>query len=215
MRTLPLPLAALGLALLAACSSTPNPGGPSGAQSIVVQPTGLLKVRSIYDFMPAGFPAPNGGPYPASGQLNGRYDYPEPIFGGWPVAVTPLDDTGNPSGPAVNTTTLEELAPDGGRYLTLPTGSYRVDLGIPSATAGNGAWTFTGSNVTQDGTTTPRGSTTSLTVTVAPGSDPHAATVARFLLACSLNGETQPFPTDGGGNVATLAWACQPTGFAP
>jgi hypothetical protein len=167
---------------------------------------GTLKVRKVYDYVGDRQGTPWGG-----FELNGAYDYPEPIFGGWPVRVTPVDASGASTGPAVETTSLQELSPTDGRYLELPAGRYRVQELSPSSTLGGGLWSLTGANLTQRGATVPQGATSSVVVEVVAGTDHATASVVRFFNVCRVEGAVQVFPVAGMADVTAHPWACRPS----
>jgi hypothetical protein len=216
----------VGLAL-AACGQPANPRGAgeasgvreaAGAAPLPPLATGTLKLRVIYDYMPDGTVGPNVGPYDPANQLDGRYGYPEPIVGGWPIRVTPIDNT---PGLPFAVETLQELSPADGRYLRLPAGRYRVDQiqPAPPTTSGQPAWANTGANFTQGGTTTQFApGTPTLAVEVLAGTDHASATVARFFSVCRGNPITNPgftytLPPEVYADVKAFnpVYSCQPS----
>ncbi|HEX2864194.1 MAG TPA: hypothetical protein VHN99_06475 [Deinococcales bacterium] len=212
-------LAAVALSLILAACGTSTP--PGAARNPVPNdsgppPPGLLKIRVIYDFVTPGHEMDPGyrGKYPKSGQLNGAYNYPEPILGGWPVTVTMVGDLGWQLGLPGQETTLREISPRDGLYLTLQSGRYRVQFWPVGQTRGGGTWEQTGANVTEYDTTTNLGRTLEPVVDVSEGTDPAQATVVRLFVSCSVNGAASELPLQLLDNIqAPSLWSCAPTGF--
>jgi hypothetical protein len=153
--TLALALAACGQQAQNKAPDGPGVGGLEGPGTPPSPPgagNGHLKLRKIYDYVGDR----QGTPW-QSFELNGDYNYPEPIFGGWPMRVTPVDLAGNPTGPTQEISTLQELSPNDGRYVELPAGRYRVEERMPTSTTGGGTWAVTGANSSLGTTTTPMG----------------------------------------------------------
>jgi len=176
--------------------------------------TGLLKLRKIYDFSAVGN-VMAGYDYTAGMQANGNYDYPEAIFGGWPISVTPVNDMGVPTGAPTVVYTLAELEASGGLYLTLPVGRYMVnELNLLAGTSG-AIWTRTGANVTMGNTTTSFGATGAVFVNVTAGNSKANAAVVRFFNVCRVNGEIQAFNMNNLLDIrSNTGWSCAVTGGA-
>ena len=175
--------------------------GLNGGQNTCM---GTLHLRKIYD--DASGQVVKGVTFDPATSGNGQYDYPERIFGGWPMDIIKLDSGGNEILSTKQTVfTLPEFAPGDGFFTTLPYGSYHVREHLPTNLAflpyarlnqiqNSFYWVQTGANVTEGASDkTGTGGTTTVAFDHSGGSVTDTLTViitanqfatARFLNVC-------------------------------
>ena len=213
--------------------------GLNGGQNTCM---GTLHLRKIYD--DASGQMVKGVTFDPTTSANGQYDYPERIFGGWPMDIIKLDSGGNEILSTKQTVfTQPEFAPGDGFFTTLPYGTYHVREHLPTgvklpndSTYPNAFWVQTGANVTEGASDkTGTGGTTTVAFDHSGGSVTDTLTVvitanqfatARFLNVCESGrmrytfvgtlGAVVPFPDNTAWNdIRDSGWVCEPTFGTP